>query len=522
MPKPIMWIAVAVAGISGVLLQCGRACRAQTPVHQLAAGPVYTSEDGRDGPRFPRADIVVRITGGSNSPQLRAEDLKLFSGDSEVGHGISIKCFGDADYGVKSILALDASGSMKGAPLAAIHSSVAKFVNQARDRDRVEVLSFADDTRTEVPFGADKSTLANRLQQVTSRGTKTRLYDGIIDALSQLEGPPPAFQQLTVISDGQDEGSRHTIDEAIRKARADKIAIDAIGLTRSHPESLQTLARLAQATGGHYREAKSAEELDGLIDQGIRAMRATPVVTFDADHVSANGKVHDLALRWRPEHLTDQIELPAPKKSLSGALRVWIAAGCCLFLSATLLVALTVRRNRSAASSSAFKTEETDAKNESSAGETVIEEPASISSPRPWAPTIVEETEEKPVRLDQTRVLALFDLDRMDGQPILEATSGPLAGKRYCLSGDFSIGALKGNSLVIPDDPTLSGFHAKIRLRDGVLTVEDNRSTNGTYVNGVHLGQGRKLLKPEDEIRMGRSGFRVQRGGTERQAASTP
>jgi pSer/pThr/pTyr-binding forkhead associated (FHA) protein len=65
---------------------------------------------------------------------------------------------------------------------------------------------------------------------------------------------------------------------------------------------------------------------------------------------------------------------------------------------------------------------------------------------------------------------------------------------------------------MIPDDPTLSGFHARVRLADQVLTIEDSRSTNGTYVNGVKLGQDRKLLKPDDEIRVGRSVFRV-RGG---------
>jgi pSer/pThr/pTyr-binding forkhead associated (FHA) protein len=51
-----------------------------------------------------------------------------------------------------------------------------------------------------------------------------------------------------------------------------------------------------------------------------------------------------------------------------------------------------------------------------------------------------------------------------------------------------------------------------VRLADQVLTVEDVRSTNGTFVNGVRLGLDRKLLKPGDEIRVGRSVFRVCSG----------
>jgi pSer/pThr/pTyr-binding forkhead associated (FHA) protein len=66
--------------------------------------------------------------------------------------------------------------------------------------------------------------------------------------------------------------------------------------------------------------------------------------------------------------------------------------------------------------------------------------------------------------------------------------------------------------LTIPDDPTLSGFHARILLADSVPTIEDLQSTNGTFVNGVRLEQGRKLLKPYDEIQMGQSTFRVRSG----------
>jgi len=97
-----------------------------------------------------------------------------------------VRSFGEAGYGVKTILALDASGSMNGAPLAAIHSSIAKFVNQARPQDQVEVLTIADETRVEVPFGTDQAVLAGRLKQVKSWGTLTRLYDGLLDALVQL------------------------------------------------------------------------------------------------------------------------------------------------------------------------------------------------------------------------------------------------------------------------------------------------------------------------------------------------
>jgi pSer/pThr/pTyr-binding forkhead associated (FHA) protein len=64
----------------------------------------------------------------------------------------------------------------------------------------------------------------------------------------------------------------------------------------------------------------------------------------------------------------------------------------------------------------------------------------------------------------------------------------------------------------IPADHTLSGFHARLLLTGQFLTIEDCGSTNGTLVSGLRLAQGRKLPKPDDEIRVGRSAFRVRTG----------
>jgi hypothetical protein len=110
----------------------------------------------------------------------------------------------------------------------------------------------------------------------------------------------------------------------------------------------------------------------------------------------------------------------------------------------------------------------------------------------------------------KTRMVAFFDPEQ--NCPRLEATAGPLAGKSYPVNGEFLIGALDGNDLAIPGDATLSGFHARVRLADQVLTIEDSHSTNGIFVNGVRLGQDRKLLRPNDEIRVGRSVFKVREG----------
>ena len=130
MPRRAGWIVALLiaAGWAGTAW-------AQAGTHTLSAGPAYTGKDGKDGPPFPRIDLVVRLRDGAGAPQgVQATDLKLYSGSTELGAANSVRSFGEAGYGVKSVLALDMSGSMKGGPLAAIRSTIARFVDQATTR----------------------------------------------------------------------------------------------------------------------------------------------------------------------------------------------------------------------------------------------------------------------------------------------------------------------------------------------------------------------------------------------------
>jgi hypothetical protein len=342
MPKQAAWIAVALIGMSYPGSACAQAAAIK---HTLSAGPAYTSKNGLNGPSFPRIDVLVRLRDGNGTLQpSQANDLRLFSGGTEVGRASSTRTFADAGYGVRAILALDFSAGMNGAPLAAIRSSIATFLSHARPQDRLQVMTLANDSRIEVPFGAEKTLIAERVQEVKGRGTETHLYDGLLDALAQLQGEP-ACRQLTVISDGNDQGSQHNVDEVIRKALAGRVTIDSIGLTHSHPELLESLARISQATGGSYARARSTHEVEALIDQGILAMRAVPVAAFNVSKFSADGKAHDLELRWQPENLTALVLVNTPSIGSRWKIWGWVLAGC-LVVGATLLIVFLWRVQR--------------------------------------------------------------------------------------------------------------------------------------------------------------------------------
>lgn len=85
-----------------------------------------------------------------------------------------------------------------------------------------------------------------------------------------------------------------------------------------------------------------------------------------------------------------------------------------------------------------------------------------------------------------------------------------------------SIGRLAGNTVVV-DHPAVSGHHATI-LRDGKhFVVEDNASTNGTFVNGKRVT--RHTLRDGDAVRLGKSKHTIvfdEKGGAGEAAEAAP
>lgn len=64
------------------------------------------------------------------------------------------------------------------------------------------------------------------------------------------------------------------------------------------------------------------------------------------------------------------------------------------------------------------------------------------------------------------------------------------------------------DNIVVLNDPYASGYHAKVYVKNTDYYLEDLNSTNGTLLND-EKADGRVLLEPGDEIRIGATLFKV-------------
>ncbi len=83
---------------------------------------------------------------------------------------------------------------------------------------------------------------------------------------------------------------------------------------------------------------------------------------------------------------------------------------------------------------------------------------------------------------------------------ILLAQSGPLAGQQWAVSSTLTIGRDESCEVVVPDRQ-VSRQHARLSLRENAVFLEDLKSKNGTYLNGLLLAAPTQL-RESDEIRV--------------------
>jgi pSer/pThr/pTyr-binding forkhead associated (FHA) protein len=76
-------------------------------------------------------------------------------------------------------------------------------------------------------------------------------------------------------------------------------------------------------------------------------------------------------------------------------------------------------------------------------------------------------------------------------------------------SSSLSIGRGIANDVPIDGDAYASSRHARFEPRRDGVYVEDEGSTNGTFVNGIRLARERRLA-PGDVVRVGETDLRFE------------
>ena len=228
---------------------------------------------------FPERGYVVDLKGRASVDPTSVRVTE--NGRRVAGVDVSPIAAAGIHFGV--VLAIDASNSMKGEPLAGALGAARAFVSRRESEQEVGIVAFNGGVRVVQAPTADAAALRRALSSAPPTEYGTRLSDAVDESLALLVRARLASGSIVLLSDQQrDIGSRTSIDAAITKARARHVRIFAVGL-RSAASQSATLRRLAQETGGTFAEASSPARLAAIYDTLGRRLASEYVVRYRSD-----------------------------------------------------------------------------------------------------------------------------------------------------------------------------------------------------------------------------------------------
>jgi tight adherence protein B len=212
------------------------------------------------GVRFPDRAFVLTL----------AKDARLDAGDVQVRENgivlndVELVPANEAARGqIGIVLAIDASKSMAGKPIAGAIAAARNFVFKRNANAQVAIVTFNRTSQIVQPFTTDDRQLGGALAAQPPLQAGTHIFDAIQTGLEALRQAHVAAGSIVVLSDGRDTGSAVSEEKVTRAAANAHVRIFTVGL-QSRQFNPQSLRQIAGATNGAYVEASSGGDLEQI------------------------------------------------------------------------------------------------------------------------------------------------------------------------------------------------------------------------------------------------------------------
>jgi Ca-activated chloride channel homolog len=215
---------------------------------------------------------------------LAKQDFQVY----ENGQPQRITSFDRRDIPVSLGIVIDNSGSMRD-KRPAVNQAALNLVKASNPKDEVFIVNFNDEYYLDQDFTANLTQLKEGLEKIDSRGG-TALYDAVVASADHLEKNAKLDKKvLLVVTDGEDNASRESLEQAIRKLQKENgptvYTIGILGEERQK-RARRALAALAENTGGISYFPKDLNEVDSISREVAHDIRNQYIIGYKP----SNGK----------------------------------------------------------------------------------------------------------------------------------------------------------------------------------------------------------------------------------------
>ena len=203
-----------------------------------------------------------------------------------------ITSFQREDIPVSIGIVVDNSGSMR-TKRNAVTKAVLNLVQASNPKDEVFIVNFNDEPYLDQDFTNNVSLMREALDRVDSR-SGTALYDAVVASAEHLaKGAQRDKKVLLVITDGDDNESRESLEQAIRSVQNENgptiYTIGILGEEGNTKRFKRALEALSLQTGGVAFFPKTMEEVDQMSQAVAHDIRNQYTITYKPTNPRTNG-----------------------------------------------------------------------------------------------------------------------------------------------------------------------------------------------------------------------------------------
>jgi Ca-activated chloride channel family protein len=227
----------------------------------------------------------------------------------ENGVPQAITSFRREDVPVAMGIVVDNSGSMRD-KRDDVNQAVMSLIRASNPQDEIFVVNFSQRYYLDQDFTSDVNLLQASLHQVSMKGS-TALYDAIVASAIHLENNPHLGKKvLLVITDGQDNMSQETLQEAARRMQqVNGPTLYAIGLTGTglSGKGREALRELTNLTGGVAYFPDTLDQVSSITNEIAHNVRSQYIVVYKPKNQGAKPAYQSIRVEARAPgygHLT--------------------------------------------------------------------------------------------------------------------------------------------------------------------------------------------------------------------------
>ncbi len=270
------------------------------PQPEKPLDPADTGEF-RIGVKVQLVDLIFTATDkhGHFIKDLKKEDVRLLD---EGKPPLRIEAFeSETGLPLRVGLLIDASNSIR-ERFRFEQDAAVEFLHQVvrPNSDQAFVIGFDSVADLTQNYTDDTEALARGIR-ILRPGGGTALHDAIYQACEKLANTPmhgPSRRAIILLSDGDDNQSRHTREEAIEAAlRAEAIIyVISTDTTEGNKKGDKILMRYAEATGGRVFFPQRLEEVANAFTEIQDELRSQYVVAYKPQNFDSDGRYHAISI----------------------------------------------------------------------------------------------------------------------------------------------------------------------------------------------------------------------------------